>query len=128
MVDLKPREPVILAEDFEAMVAWYCQVLGFSVARRFEDGFHYANLETPSGIKVGIADAAQMGVAVGDRSTNSVVLQFEVDDVPALCAAVEESGGAITQGPTFNEADGFWFAALADLEGNPSWVVDRNCP
>ena len=128
MIDIRPRETVILASGFSELVAWYRDVLGFSVVKLFEDGFHYCNLETPSGIKIGIADAQEMGVVPGDRRNNTVVLQFEVDDVRELFAHLKQTGASITNEPTFNKHDGFWFGAFADPEGNPYWVVDKNCP
>ena len=128
MIDVRARETVILAAGFSELVAWYRDVLGFSVVNLFEDGFHYCNLETPSGIKIGIADAQEMGVVPGDRRNNTVVLQFEVDDVRELFAHLKQTGASINNEPTFNKQDGFWFGAIADPEGNPYWVVDKNCP
>ncbi|MDP7028618.1 MAG: hypothetical protein QF733_00165 [Phycisphaerales bacterium] len=72
---LRPREPVILAEDFKRLVDWYRDVLGFRVRRIFDDGFHYANLETDSGIELGIGLASEMKVLPGDHAAASVVLQ-----------------------------------------------------
>ena len=128
MIDIRPRETVILAAGFSELVAWYRDVLGFSVVNLFEDGFHYCNLETPSGIKIAIADAQEMGVVPGDRRNNTVVLQFEVDDVRELFGHLKQTGASITNDPAFNKQDGFWFGAFADPEGNPYWVVDKNCP
>ncbi len=127
-IDLRPRETVILAADFASLVAWYRDVLGFAVTSLIEDSFHYANLATPSGIGIGIASAEEMGVVPGDRANNTVVLQFEVDDVKALFGHIERAGGKITGEPTFNKQDNFWFGSFADPEGNPCWVVDKNCP
>ena len=128
MHDIRLRETVILATDFSGLVAWYRDILGFTVVRLFEDGFHYANLETPLGMKIGIADAAEMGVVPGDRCVNTVVLQFEVDDLQEFFVYLEKSGAAITQGPSFDAKDEFWFGGFADPEGNPCWAVDKNCP
>lgn len=125
---LHPRESVIFADDFAAMVAWYRDVLGFNVIKRFDSDFHYANLESPSGIRLGIASATEMGVTPGDRRRNTVVLQFQVDDVKALFAHLEQNRGTITNGPSLDRNDNFWFGGFADPEGNPFWVVDRNCP
>ena len=47
----------------------------------FVEDFHYCNLATQSGIKIGIADAKEMGVEPDDRSNNTVILQFEVEDL-----------------------------------------------
>lgn len=127
-IAIRPRESVILAANFASLVAWYKDVLGFAVTNLIEKGFHYASLATPSGIRIGIASAKEMDVLPGDRANNTVVLQFEVDDVKALFAHIEQAGGAITGGPTLNEQDNFWFGSFADPEGNPVWVVDKNCP
>lgn len=128
MIELRPRETVILANDFATLVAWYRDVLAFTVVQLFEEDFHYCNLETSSGINLGIGDMREMGVEPIDRSRNTVVLQFEVDDVHELFAHVQEAGATITNGPSFDKKGEFWFGAFADPEGNPCWVVDKNCP
>ena len=125
---ISPREPVIFAEEFQAMKAWYQDVLGFKVTRLAEEDYHYVNLENEQGILLGIADAKEMGVTPTDRSNNTVVLQFEVVDVKAFFAYLQEKGSSITFGPSFDEKGGFWFGGFHDLEGNPFWVVDENCP
>lgn len=125
---LHPRESVIFAEDFQALVEWYQQVLHFKVRRLVEEDYHYCNLENEAGIQLGIADAEEMGVSPLDRKHNSVVLQFQVADVKAFFAYLTEKSGAITFGPSYDAKDGFWFGGFQDLEGNPFWVVDENCP
>ena len=127
-MDVRAREPVIFAGDFSPLVAWYVRALGFAVTRLEEERYHYANLESPAGVKLGIADAREMGVEPGDRSRNTVVLQFEVPDVRAFLSLVGESGGRVTFGPSQDADDGFWFGGFADPEGNPFWVVDETCP
>ena len=128
MIEIRPRETVILASNFPALVAWYRDILGFAVVQLFEDDFHYCNLHLPSGINIGIADANEMGIAPVDRTNNSVVLQFEVDDVQAFFAYLEQEGATITGGPSLNKQDNYWFGSFSDPEGNPFWVVDKNCP
>ncbi|MCA9922645.1 MAG: VOC family protein [Anaerolineales bacterium] len=125
---LNPRESVIFAEDFQAMKAWYRDVLGFAVTRSHEEDYHYCNLENEQGIRLGIADAKEMAVTPSDRQNNSVVLQFEVADVKGFFAYLQEKGGNITFGPSFDTKNGFWYGGFHDLEGNPFWVVDENCP
>ena len=71
MQSIKPRESILLAEDFETLVAWYCEALGFKATSIFEDGFHFANLVTDSGIRIGIGSAKEMGVepaSIGTRT------------------------------------------------------------
>jgi len=127
-MDIQPREMVILADDFEALVAWYRDVLGFQVTKQFDEKYHYANLETASGIKLGIASAEEMGVTPGDRNRNTVVFQFAVENVKDFFAHVAANAGRATFGPAFNEKDEFWYGGIADPEGNPCWVVDMKCP
>jgi predicted enzyme related to lactoylglutathione lyase len=125
---LYPREPVVFAEDFHALVDWYRDVLGFEITQRIEGDYHYCNLENENGIRLGIAPAGEVGVTPGDRGHNTVVLQFQVADVQSFFAYLTDKGGEIAFGPSFDEKDGFWFGGFYDLEGNPFWVVDENCP
>lgn len=127
MIELRPRETVILASDYPAMVAWYRDTLGFVVVRSFEGEYLYTNLETPSGIRLGIASAGQMGVEPADRALNTVRLQFEVDDVPAFFEHLKACGGVVTFGPSLDKS-GFSYGGFTDPEGNPCWVVDKHCP
>ena len=127
-MNLHPRESVIFAEDFAAMVKWYQEVLGFKITLLVEEGYHYCNLENEHGIRLGIASAAEMGVTPKDRKNNSVVLQFQVPDLHQFFEHLEKHNGAITFGPSFDEKDSFWFGGFHDIEGNPFWVVDENCP
>ncbi len=125
---LRPRETVILAEDYEALVAWYVEVLGFRMAKRFANGNRYCNLETDSGLRIGIAPADETGVTPGDRSKNTVLLQVEVPDVKWCLEYVGSRGASIAFGPSYDKDGGFWFGGFEDPEGNPIWVVDENCP
>ena len=128
MLEIRPRELVIFATNFSGLVDWYKNILGFTVTNRVEDGFHYCNLQTQTGIKIGIADSEDMGVVPGDRKNNTVVLQIEVDNVKKLFSYLKEKDVKITGGPSFDEKDKFWFGSFLDLEGNSIWVVDKNCP
>ena len=119
---------MILAENFQALVDWYQDVLGFNVTRLVETDYHYCNLENESGIRLGIAPAKEMGVRPNDRKSNTVVLQFQVADVPGFLEKVREKGGDINFGPSLDKNEGFWFGGYSDLEDNPFWVVDENCP
>ena len=57
-----------------------------------------------------------------------VVLQFEVDDIGNFFGLLQEAGATVTKGPSFDKKAGFWFGGFSDPEGNPCWVVDKNCP
>ena len=128
MHQLKPRESVVLATDYEATVAFYRDVLGFEVTNEFSGSYHYTNPKNAAGIQLGIAMASEMGVEPVDREKNTVLLQFEVEDVPGFLKHVEEHGGSIQFGPSKSEGPGFWYGAFRDPEGNPMWVVDGDCP
>jgi predicted enzyme related to lactoylglutathione lyase len=119
---------VIFAEDFQALVAWHQATLRFNITRQIEDEYRYCDLENETGIRIGVADASEMVVAPENRRNNSVVLQFEVTDVKRFFEHLVEHGGKVAFGPSFDEKDKFWFGGFHDLEGNPFWVVDENCP
>ena len=125
---LAPRETVIMAEDYDKVVAWYRDVLGMKVVAEHTDGYHYTNLENDAGLKIGIAVASEMEVQPGDRTKNTVILQFAVPDVKALFEHLTSNGIKTTFGPSFAEKGQFWYGAFPDVEGNPCWVVDENCP
>lgn len=126
-MEVTPRESIILVAEFEAQISWYCKVMGFSIMKRFDE-FQYCNLENASGIRLAIAVAAEMKVELRDRASNSIVLQFAVEDVRKFLEWVETNGGTIVSQVTYNEKDAFWFGSFADPEGNTHWVVDFNCP
>ena len=125
---LYAMESVIFAENFDALVEWYQRVLGFRVMQLYEDEYHYCVLENETGIKIGIASAIEMSVTPGDRKNNTVVLQFQVEDVPRFFEYLQEHGGKISFGPSFDKKDHFWYGGFTDIEGNPFWLVDKNCP
>ena len=127
-MEVRPRESIILVEDFDALVKWYCDVLDFNVLKNYFESYHYCTLENKAGIILAIGLASDMGVELKPRTHNSIVLQFEVDDVVTFLTSVEEQGGLITGPAIYNEKDGFWFGSFADPEGNAHWVVDSQCP
>jgi uncharacterized glyoxalase superfamily protein PhnB len=128
MIDLKSRESVILAENFKTLVAWYEKVLGFRDTFSVEEDYNYSILENSNGIRIGIASAEQMGVKPADRTKNTVLLQVEVPDVKEFFDHLSEHEGGATFGPSYDEKGRFWYGGFHDLEGNPFWVVDENCP
>lgn len=128
LMQIRARESVILAEDYEGLVAWYQAALGFRVLQQFSEGYSYANLATETGIQIGIGSLKEMGNEAPNRGTNTVLLQVEVDDVAAFFEHLAAHAGEVLFGPSFDEKGGFWFGGFADPEGNPWWVVDKNCP
>ena len=125
---LRQVEPVIFAENWPKLIDWYIQVLGFKTSTRVETDYHYCVLKHLGGADLGIADAKEMSVSIKDRSSNSVLLQFQVPDVKDFLTRVSEQGGSTTFGPSYEKDEQIWFGGFSDLEGNPFWVVDENCP
>gem|GEM_PF-2562551 len=54
MIEIRPRENVLLATDFHRLLEWYRDVLGFNVTNLVDKGFHSCNLETKLGIKLAL--------------------------------------------------------------------------
>jgi predicted enzyme related to lactoylglutathione lyase len=127
-MEIRARESVIMAEDVKKLSAWYRDMFAFKEVLVEEEEYHYRHLRNDASLEIGIADAKQMGVQPGDRKNNTVVLQIEVDDVKALFDYLEAKGGAVTFGPSFDKRGQFWFGGFSDPEGNPIWVVDKDCP
>ena len=125
---LYPRETVIFANDFKKMVNWYQHVLGFQITALHEEDYHYCNLENETGIQIGIADSQEMAVKNHDQKNNSVILQVMVTDVNEFFEFLSQKEGTISFGPSFDKKGGFWYGGFEDVEGNPWWVVDENCP
>jgi len=117
---LQPREVVILAEDYDALVAWYVGVLGFRVVRQFSEAYRYSNLETRSRIRVGIAPASEAGVAPSDRACNTVLLRVAIADVKAFFEHLHRLGTAAAFGPSFDEAGQFWYGGSRTPKATPS--------
>jgi len=127
-ISIKPREIVILAENFDKLVNWYINILGFKELNRYKEDYFYSYLATKTGIKIGIAELKQMGVDNPNRRKNTLILQIEVDDVNELFEYLKDKGGSVLFGPSFDEKDKYWYGSFTDLEGNEIWVVDTNCP
>ena len=119
---VRPRELVLLARDFNRLVDWYVQTLGFKVVNRIDE-LPYANLETEGGVRLGI------GSAPPDipPAESTIVPQLETTDVTALLKIIQAAGGRI-DGPMQDPQHGFLFGSFQDLERNTWWVVDNRCP
>jgi len=128
LVKIFPRETVILADDTHKLVDWYINILGFKETARYEDNLFYSNLETESGIIIGIADIKELDVKKPNRQKNTVILQIEVEDVKTFLAYIKEQEGTVVYGPSFDEKGNYWCGSFRDIEGNEIWVVDTNCP
>ena len=119
---VRPRELVLLARDFNRLVDWYVQTLGFKVLNRIDE-LPYANLETEGGVRLGIGSAPP-DVTTSDAT---IVPQLETTDVSGLLLRVRTAGGLV-DGPHRDAAMGFDFGSFKDPEGNIWWVVDEKAP
>jgi predicted enzyme related to lactoylglutathione lyase len=117
-----------MAEDYSSLVTWYKDVLGLKESFLAENDYDYCILENNNGIRIGFADSSAMGVAPGERANNPIVLQCQVSDVQGFFDYLNSEGSIIIFGPSYDKKDSFWYGAFQDLEGNPIWVVDENCP
>lgn len=120
---LRLMNAVVMAEDYARLRDWYVEALELEIGEEWTKKFHYAELVRDGRLVVGIADAREMGVTPGDRKQQAVVAQFNVDDINAFLERVKRAGGEVPFGPSHDQDGDFWYGGFADLEGNPSWVV-----
>ncbi|SVA84492.1 uncharacterized protein METZ01_LOCUS137346, partial [marine metagenome] len=83
-IKILPRETVLLAKNHQLLINWYINNLNFKIINNNSD-IKYCNLETDSGIKIGIADMEQMGNEnYSKRIMNTVILQICTNDLKKL--------------------------------------------
>ena len=127
-IKILPRETVIVAKNYQSLIDWYINNLNFKIINNNSD-IKYCNLETDSGIKIGIADMEQMGNEnYSKRIMNTVILQICTNDLKKLFRGIKNNGGSVLFGPSYDEGDKYWYGSITDIEGNEIWVVDENCP
>ena len=127
-IKILPRETVLLAKNHQLLIDWYINNLNFKIINNNSD-IKYCNLETDSGIKIGIADMEQMGNEnYSKRIMNTVILQICTNDLKKLFKRIKNNGGSVLFGPSYDEGDKYWYGSITDIEGNEIWVVDENCP
>ena len=66
-MQIHPRESVIMAEDFEAMIKWYNEVLAMKITFKVTEEYNYCNLENENGIKTRYAHLSELGVGKGEE-------------------------------------------------------------
>ena len=120
---LRLLNAVLLAEDYEKLRDWWIDVVGLELVGEWTEKYHYAELAHEGRFVVGIASAAEMGADPATPRRNGAVPQLQVDDVKAFLARIQEHGGDVPFGPSFEDDEKFWFGGFADCEGNPVWVV-----
>ena len=115
---------VILAEDYDKLVAWYVGVFSLDIINRKEKDYHYTELAHEGQAIVGIARTEEMGIVPTKPRNNSIVIQIQVSDIEVLFERVRGSGKVLF-GPSRDKDEGFIYGGIADPEGNQIWIVER---
>ncbi len=90
MSDHEVRMIVLSTDDLDESIRFYSETLG--MALKFRDGAHFAALD---GGSVTLA----LATSVDHPIPGKVVVGIKTADVDAAAKAVQDSGGAIIQGP-----------------------------
>jgi len=122
-LELKLLNVVILAEDYARLRDWWIDALELDLLKEWTENYHYAELAKDGRYVVGIGSAAEMGVEPAENKKSFAVPQLKVGDVAVVLDRVKEKGGKAVFGPSFDEAEKFWYGAFEDIEGNSVWVV-----
>ena len=100
-LELQSITPFLTANDLQASVAWYRDVLGFVVAEEYKRDDKVMGVRMQAGsvqLMLGQDDFAK-----GRDRVKGAALRFycQTDqDIDALAAAIRERGGKLTQEPT----------------------------
>jgi len=97
------------AKDPEALSAWYAEYLGVGAGP-------YGAWGTQAGTSVFSPFAADTDYFAPDRQW---MLNFRVDDLDGLCAALLKAGIVVTSKPEWDMPGVGRFARIHDPEGNP---------
>ena len=115
-LELQTITPFLTANDLQASVAWYRDVLGFIVAEEYKRDDKVMGVRMQAGsvqLMLGQDDFAK-----GHR-VKGAALRFYLQtdqDIDALAAAIRERGGKLTQEPT-DQPWGRRDFALVDPDG-----------
>jgi len=108
---------MLTVNDIEKSLAWYRDVLGFSVGERWEDSGRLAGVELIAGQVRFILNQDDWKKGRDRAKGEGLRLWCETtQDVDRLAARVKEKGGAVVQEPSDAEWGGRVFA-VADPDG-----------
>ncbi len=132
MVNIRSLEHVAVAyRDTDAAAQWYCDVLGFEIALKFNNPGRDANfyfIRDPAG--TGLIEIIAMpegdDTQLADISTAHVHLAFNVDDMDEAVAALEAKGVKLEGPPARSGENVLLF--FRDPEGAPLQLVQRAKP
>jgi len=116
-LDLQTITPFLTVNDLQASLAWYRDVLGFSLAEEYKMN------DKVMGVRMQAASVQLMlgqdDFAKGRDRVKGVALRFYFQtgqDIDTLAAAVRERGGKLVQEPT-DQPWGRRDFAVVDLDG-----------
>lgn len=124
-MDLKLLNIVVFAEDFGQLVQWYMDALNLEIIYEERGEYSYTELGYDQQIVVGITPAKEMEHVPTKPRNNSAIMQLSVSDIKATFKQIEEQGGSILFGPTFEERNKFYFGGATDTEGNQIWFIQE---
>ena len=104
---LKPHHVAINVPDIDAAITWYCDILGFTVAKRnFIPGMTYPhamlnngdfNIELFQPPKITPRPADESAPPAGSDAIGFRQMAFAVDDLHALTETLKKKGANITR-------------------------------
>jgi predicted enzyme related to lactoylglutathione lyase len=98
---------MVMVADMDRAVAFYRDALDANVGFASPD---WSSL-TIGGVMIGLHGG-------GDGTPRAVGLGFDIDDLDAVCAAIEKAGGTIVSPPVHKPEEGITLGEARDTEGN----------
>jgi len=123
---MKLLNVVLFAENYQALIDWYKDVLALEVIQEESGEYSYAELGIDKQLILGITPAKEVNHVASSPRNNSSVMQLEVAEIHSLFNRVKEKSGEFLFGPTADEKYGFLYGAISDIEGNQIWIVEGN--
>lgn len=142
-----PMEVGICCRDLDALLAFYTDVVGLTLAHRVSvpadmaratgltaHGYEVARLQTPYGERIKLLqpavapEAAERGAAILDRQ-GATYLTFIVRDLAGVVRSLQSKGVVFDSEPApMQVRPGTWLAFFRDPEGNVLELVEYDDP
>lgn len=123
-MDIKFLNAVILASDYDKLIAWYKITFDLDTGTAVNEGYHYTELTRSGKLVIAIADTKEMGVTPTEPRNNSLIVQLSLSDIDEAFEKIENNGGKILFGPLYDENWNFYYGGFRDIEGNQIWVIE----
>ena len=109
---LKSISPGITVDDLEASLEWYCEVVGFHLAERFEHDGELRGAALKAGRQTLMLSQDDWAKGTDRKKGQGIRLYLQASqDVDEVAAAIEARGGTLASRP----ADMPWGARAFDL-------------